>query len=199
MDGLFFNYLDYGIILWQILEFYRITVFWLLFLERPKTMTWFSFENFQFWSSRENWLLRQHGRNFVAGADNTALCSGNLCKFVQLVGICPNICKLWNRNHIEISLQRYMQFSSPHQYISWTIIPKRTHSMIYFLQSVQIMESKRVGFFLRVRIPKLSGRSAANTVACKGHSPDTIVRLLVPVCLSVFLSLCISNAIGPIQ
>ena len=68
--------------------------------------------------------------------------------------------------------------------------------MIPFLQSVQIMESKRVGFFLRVRIPKLSGRSAANTVACKGHWPNTIVRSLVPVCLSVFLSLCISNTMA---
>ena len=74
-------------------------------------MTWVSFENFQFWGSRENWLLRQHGRNFVAGADNTALCSGNLCKFVQLVEIFANLCKLWNGNHIEISLQHCMQFS----------------------------------------------------------------------------------------
>ena len=50
--------------------------------------------------------------------------------------------------------------------------------MIYFLQSVQIMESKRVGFFLRVRIPKLSGRSAANS-ASKGH-PNTIVHYITP-------------------
>ena len=59
-------------------------------------MTWVSFEIFQFRGSRENWLLRQHGRNFVAGADNTALCSGNLCKFAQLVGICAKLCKSWN-------------------------------------------------------------------------------------------------------
>ena len=165
-------------------------------------MTWVSFENFQFWASRENWLLRQHGRNFVAGADNTALCSGNLCKFVQLVGICAKLCKSWkNIEFLFIIASSFLRFIS--MYLSWmngwTIIPKRTHSMIPFLQSVQIMESKRVGFFLRVRIPKLSGRSAANTVACKGHWPNTIVRSLVPVCLSLFLSLCISNAIGPIQ
>ena len=78
-------------------------------------MTWVSFENFQFWGSRENWLLRQHGRNFVAGADNTALCSGNFCKFVQLVEIFANLCKLWNGNHIKFLFNIACSF---HRFIS---------------------------------------------------------------------------------
>ena len=95
-------------------------------------MTWVSFENFQFWGSRENWLLRQHGRNFVAGADNTALCSGNLCKFVQLVGICANIyANCGTGTTLNFSSTLHVVFIASSVYESLTIIPKRTHSMIY--------------------------------------------------------------------